>query len=203
MPSAPLSLDLRLQRVSRLTPLSARPEAAANHKLAALVLSGVAAAVLTTFVDFKLGIPGHHIAYVIFPLALGFALVPRRLAGTIMSGSAIATVAGLGVAGAHLPGPGVLTGLLLTGPLLDLALRWGGEGWRLYGAFVAAGALANTGAFLARGIAKYFGLGGLGGGRAFSSWLPVATWTYLVAGMLAGLLSAVAWFRFRSPRAGS
>jgi len=63
---------------------------------------------------------------------------------------------------------------------------------------VAAGALANVGALLVRGGAKYFGIGGLGGTRPFAAWLAVATWTYVVAGMLAGLVSAAAWFHVRS-----
>lgn len=200
MPSDILTLDDRLRHGSRLTTLSERPEAG-RRELAALALLGVGSALLTSYVNFNLRIPGHHIVYAVFPLALGFALVPRRLAGTIMSGSAVATFAGLGLLGARVPGVGVVTSTLLAGPLLDLALRWGREGWRLYAGFVAAGALTNVVAFLVRGAAKYAGFGGLGGGRSFASWLPVAVWTYAIAGMLAGLLSALAWFHLR-PRDG-
>ncbi len=199
MRSIPLTTDPRLDRAPRLGPLGLDPDAA-RVELATLVALGAVSALLTTFANFKLGIPGHHIIFAMFPLALGFALAPRRLAGSVMSGSALATIAGLGLAGAHVPGPGVLVGLLLIGPLLDLALRWGGAGPRLYGAFVAVGALANIGAFVGRGVAKYFGIGGLGGGRPFAAWLPVAIWTYAVAGMIAGLISAAAWFHFRSRR---
>ncbi len=174
MPSMPLATDARLDRIPRVGPLGLRPDAA-RVELATLVALGAVSALLTTFVNFKLGIPGHHIIFAMFPLALGFALAPRPLAGSVMSGSALATIAGLGLAGAHVPGVGVLTGLLLIGPLLDLALRWRGAGPRLYGAFVAVGALANIGAFFGRGLAKYFGIGGLGGGRPFASWLP---WRY-------------------------
>ena len=106
----------------------------------------------------------------------------------------------LGLAGVHLPGPGALTSLVLTGPMLDLALRWSRPGWRLYAGFVLAGALTNIGAFLARGGFKYFGLGGLGGGRRFAEWLPVATWTYALAGMLAGRNLVVDWaMRYGNP----
>lgn len=195
MRSIHLAPGVPLDRASRVRPLAVSGVAG---ELATLVSLGGIATLLTTFVDFKLGIPGHHIAYAMFPLALGFALAPRRSAGTIMSASALATAAGLGLAGARIPGPGVLTGLLLVGPLLDLALRWGREGPRLYAAFVTVGALANVGALIVRGAAKYFGIGGLVGTRPFATWLPLAAWTYLVAGMLAGLVSAAAWFRFRS-----
>jgi hypothetical protein len=193
MGTAPGSTGL-IYRASRLGPLSVGHEGAG---VAALCGLGVTAALLTTFVDFSLGIPGHHIVYAMFPLALGFALSPRKRAGTLMSGSAVATVAGLGLAGTRIPGPGVVTGLLLVGPLLDLGLRWGREGPRLYAAFIAAGALANVGALIVRGAAKYFGIGG-GGSRPFATWLPVAVWTYVLAGMLAGLVSAATWFHFRS-----
>jgi hypothetical protein len=194
MPVAPFALLPRLAASARVRPLGLAP-GARHLEIASLVGLGASAALLTTFVDFKLGIPGHHIVYAMLPVALGFALVPRRLAGTLMSASACATVAGLGIAGARIPGVGVLTGLALLGPLLDLALRWGGTGPRLYTAFVAAGAVANIMAFLVRGAAKYFGFRGLGGSRHFEAWLPVASWTYVAAGMLAGLLGAAAWFK--------
>jgi hypothetical protein len=192
--SLPLVPDL--SRSARLGPLG-RTGRVGHGEIAALVGLGVTAALLTTLIDFNLRIPGHHIIYAVFPLALGFALVPRALAGTIMSGSAGATVLAMGLVGARTPGVGVLTGLVLSGPLLDRALRWGGAGARLYGAFIVAGALANIAAFLVRGLAKYTGMGGLAGTRPFSAWLSVAVWTYLISGMLAGLLSAAAWFQLR------
>ena len=200
MPAASLPSYAPLDQASRIGSLGLAHDAG---RLAALVSLGVGAALLTRFVNFKLGIPGHHIVFVMFPLALGFALAPRRAAGAIMSGSALATVAGLGLAGAKMPGPGVLAGMVLAGPLLDLALRWGREGPRLYAAFVGVGALANIGAFLVRGAAKYWGVGGLAGTRPFAAWLTVAVWTYVIAGMLAGLLSAAAWFHLGSRRAGT
>ena len=191
-----LPLVPHLSRSARLGPLG-QARRVGQVEIAALVGLGLTAALLTTLVDFNLRIPGHHIIYAMFPFALGFALVPRALAGTIMSGSAVATVLAIGLVGARTPGVGVLTGLALSGPLLDRALRWGGAGARLYGAFIVAGALANVAAFLVRGLAKYAGMGGLAGTRPFSAWLSVAVWTYLISGMLAGLLSAAAWFQLR------
>ncbi len=194
-----LAPDPLLRATSRLAP-RASGESAKGREVAALLVTGAGAGLLTTLADFGTGIPGHHILFAMFPLALGFALVPRRMAGSVMGASAVATVAALGAAGVHLPGPGALVGIAAAGPMLDLALRWGGTGWRLYGGFVAAGAATNVLAFLVRAAAKYFGLGGMGGGRGFATWLPLAVWTYAAAGLLAGLLSAAAWFHFRRRR---
>jgi hypothetical protein len=186
-----------LTRTSRVTPLATGAELR-GRELVALLGAGTAAGALTAFADLDLRIPGHHILFAMFPIALGFALVPRRTAGTLMGAAGVTTLAGLGAAGVHLPGPGAIAGLALAGPMLDLALRWGGGGWRLYAAFLAAGAGSNALAFVARGVTKFFGFGGMGGGRNFASWLPVAVWTYALAGLLAGLLSAAAWFHFRA-----
>lgn len=194
-----LAPDSLLGATSRLPPL-ASGKTARGREVVALLLTGAAAGVLTTLADFRLGIPGHHILFAMFPLALGFALVPRRMAGSVMGASAVTTVAALGAAGVHLPGPGALAGIALAGPMLDLALRWGGAGWRLYGGFVVAGAATNLLAFGVRAWAKYAGMGGMGGGRSLATWLPLAVWTYAAVGLLAGLLSAAAWFHLRRRR---
>jgi hypothetical protein len=200
-----LALDSSLRATARV-PSLATGERAGARELAALLLAGAGAAVLTTYGDVDPGIPGHHIVYAMFPFALGFALVPRRMAGSVMGAAGVGTLALLGLAGAHLPGPGALTGFVFTGPMLDAALGRGRErepartGWRLYAAFIAAGALTNALAFMARGVTKYFGLGGVGGGRHFDSWLPVAVWTYALSGIIAGLVSAAVWFHFRAQK---
>jgi hypothetical protein len=196
-PSRLLAPFPALGGTSRVAPLGTGAEPR-GRELVALLAAGAGAGVLTAVADLDMGIPGNHILFAMFPIALGFALVPRRTAGTVMGAAGVTTLAGLGAAGVHLPGPGALAGLALAGPLLDLALRWSGGGWRLYAAFIAAGAGTNVLAFLVRGTTKYFGLGGMGGGRNFASWLPVAVWTYALAGILAGFLSAAAWFHFRS-----
>ena len=194
-----LQLDSALRGSARIPAISRGPRAEARE-IAALGLAGAGAALLTAYADLGLGLPGHHILFALFPMALGLALVPRRLGGSIMGASGAGTLALLGAAGVHLPGPGALVGFAVSGPLLDLALRHGRAGWRLYGAFVAAGALTNVLAFFARGVTKYLGWGGMGGGRRFAEWLPVAVWTYAAAGILAGLLSAAVWFHFRARR---
>jgi hypothetical protein len=181
--------------------------AAGRVQVAVLVCTGAGAALLSTFLDLHLGVPGSRIIYSIFPMALGFAVAPRRGAGSVMGIGAVATAGLLGLGGARLPGVGGLTSLFLVGPLLDIALRWGRSGWRLYGAFIAAGALANAAAFAMRAAGKLAGWRGAGGGlrsgRALAEWLPLSVWTYAVAGVVAGLVSAVAWFHLREPRRGS
>jgi len=114
-----------------------------------------------------------------------------------MALSALACTGGLGLAGLGIGGIGAMTSLLATGPLLDLALRWGHGGRRLYAAFIAAGAASNALAFVVRGTAKALAVTGLGGGRAFGAWWPEALATYAAAGVVAGLVSAAAWFRLR------
>jgi len=166
-------------------------------ELVTLMITGAGAALLSTYLDFNLALPGHRIVLSIFPMAMGFGLVPRRGAGSIMGASATLTISALGLAGARVPGVGGLTSLLLVGPLLDVALRRGRGGWRLYAAFVLAGALSNAAAFAVRAGAKLAGLRGTGGGRTLAAWLPLSVWTYTAAGILAGLISAAAWFHWR------
>jgi hypothetical protein len=192
-----LSLDATLRDTARIPTLAvgARTD---GREVTALLITGTFAGLLTAFADLNMRIPGHHILFAIFPMALGVALVPRRTAGSVMGAAGAGTLALLGAAGVHLPGPGALVGFALAGPMLDFALRRGRAGWRLYTAFIVAGALTNVFAFFARGVTKALGIRGMGGGRDFSAWLPVAVWTYAAAGILAGLLSAAVWFHFRA-----
>lgn len=199
-----LSMDDDLLATSRLPALATDRHGVRPIELAALALAGASAALLTNLLRLHLGIPGSSIVFATFPIALGLALVPRRGAGAVMAGAALITTMGLGFAGAPVDGVGALTSLILTGPLMDLALRFArGGGWRLYGAFVVAGALSNAVAFIVRGSAKAFGIAGVGGGRAFGAWWPTAIATYAIAGVAAGLISALAWFHFRERRGTS
>jgi hypothetical protein len=195
-----LSIDHGLQRAARVPAFIDRATGTVRvAELVALALVGATAAVLTNVFRFRLGIPGSNIIFVAFPMALGFALVPRRAAGTVMAGGALVTTGALALAGVRLDGIGAQTSLFLTGPFMDLALRWARHGWRLYGAFIVACAGSNAAAFAVRAAAKLYGLpgGGGGGGRPFATWLPQAIWTYAAAGILAGLLSVAAWFHYR------
>lgn len=200
MPTAPFALDARLRRAARVPSLRAAADGGISRlELAALLGAGVIASVLTNALRLRLGIPGSNIVFVSFPLALGFALAPRRGAGLVMTAGALGANALLALAGVRLDGVGAQTSLLLTGPLLDLALRWFGGGWRLYAAFLAACATSNALAFLVRGVARAAGMRGpgMGSGRSFAEWWPQAAWTYAAAGLLAGLISAAAWFHLR------
>lgn len=224
MTTSLLALDVRLLRAGRVPSLAA----AGVHEVRVaevlvLLLTGAVASALTNLLRFRLGIPGSSIVFAVFPMALGFALVPRRGAGSVMAAGALLMSGMLGVAGVRLDGFGAQTSLLATGPLLDLAVRWANSGWRLYLAFVLACAASNSLAFLARAAAKLGGVPGLGGrnggGRGggmgmgvgvgggggggrlpFDVWLPRAIWTYAAAGIVAGLLSAAVWFHFRERR---
>ncbi len=194
-----LPVDEALRATSRLPPLGAGHETVRRLELTALVLAGSAAALLTHLLRLRLGIPGSSIVFAILPLALGFALVPRRGAGAVMSGAALATTAVLGVAGVRLDGIGAVTSLTVAGPLLDLAWRWGqAGGWRLYRSFVLAGAASNAAAFVVRAAAKALELPGGSVGGSFHAWWPRAIATYAAAGLIAGLVAAAAWFRLRA-----
>lgn len=196
MREAILSLHEELRATSRL-PALAGGSTVRPVELATLLFAGAAASLLTNLVRLRLGIPGSSIVFAVFPIALGFALVPRRWAGTVMAGGALATSLALSLAGARLDGVGAQTSLLLTGPLLDVALRWGAGGWRLYAAFLAAGAASNAAAFLVRAAAKLAGVGG-GGAGSFGLWWPRAIGSYAAAGIVAGLIGALAWFHYRA-----
>jgi hypothetical protein len=190
---------------SRMPALSRPGQAVSAIELAVLGLLGAAAAAATMLLDLRLRIPGHAILQSVFPMALGMALVPRRLAGSIMGASALATALLFQAVGAG-GGPGALTSLALTGPLLDLALLGATRPWRLYLGFVLAGLGSNLAAFFVRwgfraiDLVHRAGGGGGGGGRRMAEWLALAPWTYTLCGLLAGLLSALVWFHLRRRR---
>ena len=192
--SSTLPLDPHLLDASRIARAGGQLTAS-WLEIATLGAAGAAAALLTNLVRLRLGIPGSNIVLVAFPMALGLALVPRRGAGAVMATAALATTAALGLAGARLDGVGAQTSLLLTGPLLDLALGHARGGWQRYGAIMLSCALSNAAAFVVRGTAKLIGLPG--GGRPFDRWWPQAIATYAAAGLVAGLISAIACFHFR------
>ncbi len=192
-----LSLDERLRLASRLPVLAGSRDSVRPVELATLMLAGTAAALLTHLLRLHLGIPGSSIVFAVAPLSLGVALVPRRGAGAAMSVTALAVSGVLALAGVRLDGVGALTSLVVTGPLLDVAGRRSRTGGSLYMGFVLAGATSNGAAFVVRGAAKALGVfGGMAGG-GFHVWWPRALVTYAIAGIVAGLVSAAAWFRLR------
>ena len=194
-----LPADSGLRERSRLPGLSASGKAVGIGEVLTLLAMGMGSAALATFVRLRLGIPGHQIVYSIFPMALGFALVPRRRAGSVMGMGALIAALAFTAGGAAI-GAGALTSLVVTGPFLDLALRVGGRGRRLYPAFLLAGTLSNLVAMFVRGSVKVLGIPGLTGTRPFASWAPEAVISYTLAGLIAGGLSAAAWFHVRGSR---
>lgn len=163
-----------------------------------LISMGIAAATASMFLDFNLRIPGHAILKVVLPIGLGFALVPRRSAGAVMGVTAFATSmcfrqAGFAGDGLSL---GALTSLTATGPLLDLTLRWYKGGWLLYAGFALAGLTSNVLALLVRGAAKLTGFEHAGG-RPLASWIAQASYTYVLCGLVAGLVTGMLWFYSR------
>lgn len=186
-----------------------------------LTAMGVAAASAATFGDFSLGVPGHAIVRIVFPMTLGLALVPRHGGGVVMGASALATTGVYKLVGLGIPGMGAMTSLVVFGPILDLTLWRGRRGWQLFGAFALAGLTSNLIAFAVRGATRLAGAGpaasgvargaGLGAGRgmgrgmdggagAGDPWWMIAPLIYVLCGLVAGLLCAVVWFAIRPCR---
>jgi hypothetical protein len=166
-------------------------------EVAALLLAGAAAAVATGLIRVGLRIPGHAIVLAVLPMALGLALVPRRLAGVVMSSGALGTAGALSAAGFTHYGVGALTSMCLTGAMMDVALLGTVGGWQVYARFVGAGLVSNLAAFMQRGTSKFLALD-QPGTRIFNGWVSEAMITYTLSGAVAGLLGALCWFQFRS-----
>ena len=170
-------------------------------ELATLILMGAAAAASSHFIDLNLRIPGHAIVRVIFPLALGMALVPRKGAGSTMG--LVAAVLTMGFTGARVgsAGLGAMTSLLLCGIVLDAVVARTRSGWPLYVGLGVAGLCVNMVAFSVKAGSKLMGLGGMGGGGGggggWEVWFPRAVVTYPLSGLAAGLVCACIFFRFR------
>jgi hypothetical protein len=183
---------------SRLPPLARQGRHAWALNWACLLGLGVLAALAAVLLRFRLGVPGHAILRTVLPVALGLAVVPRHLSGSVISGTAFASALALGAAGARGVGVPALTSLLLTGPLLDLALLGARPGWLLYGRMALAGLASNLLAFASRPTLLLLGVP-FGVGRSEQlGWITPAS--YAACGLAAGLLSAACWFRLRAER---
>jgi uncharacterized membrane protein len=66
--------------------------------------------------------------------------------------------------------------------------------------FAVAGGLTNLAAFAVRGGKKLTAWEALTT-RPLAEWVSTAAWSYLLCGLLAGLLSAAIWFRWHADRA--
>ena len=186
-------------------------------EVAVLLAAGTAAACCVHFLDFNLRWPGHAILRTIVPVTLGFAVAPRRFAGAAMSLSAAATTAILWTLGFERAGLGAMTSLLLCGPVFDAALWKARTGGSVYLRSALAGVVVNLMAFAVRAGDKVIveravrgmgtgGGGGRGGGGGAgrmaaeaARWWQAALPSYIVCGLLAGLVMAVVLFR-RKPR---
>lgn len=160
---------------------------------------GVVTASLASFVKLRLGIPGHAIILSVLPISAGLATVPRYGAGTVMSLMAIATIAvframGLPIGG----GPGAVTSMLAVGPIMDVVLARA-RGWHLHVGLLLAGLIANIVALVARGGLKLLSFQPLVG-RPFGEWFRSAVVSYPLSGAAAGVICALALFRFTTNR---
>lgn len=174
-------------------PTLARP----HHRISAIELlllfsCGATSAMAIAFVKLSLGIPGHSIVIAALPMTLGISLAPRQFAGVMMSAGAIGTAFLLSLAGRAAFGSGAFASLVILGPMMDLALRHARSGWRLYAALVTAGVATNLLALASRAASKILGLDF--GARPFDGWWLQASGTYLLSGVVAGLLGALCWF---------
>ncbi len=166
-------------------------------ELAILLLCGAGAASATGFIRLGLRIPGNAIVLAVIPLALGFALAPRRMAGVIMSASAYGTATALSLAGLTRYGTGAIISLTVSGFIMEFALARVRKGRSLYLGMVLAGIISNLLALASRGTTKLLGLDAAGGMRPFSDWIHQAPATYTLCGAVAGLIGAVCCFRLR------
>ena len=193
-----LKLNPGLASATRLSRFENAIDQTAISDWITLIGVGIVTAIVSTFLNLHLRVPGHAILKTVFPVAAGLALVPRRGAGTVIGASAVVTAIGLrmGGAGGGGTGMGALTSLFLIGPMLDVSLRRTGSNRGVYLGFVLAGLGTNVIALFVRGGLKSMGLDH-GGGRTFSMWLPQAVGTYALCGLVAGLVSALVWFCIR------
>ncbi len=200
MRTAVLSVHAGLARGTRMPALSREGERLQFAEILLLLGAGVVAALATAFLEMGLRIPGHAILRAVLPMALGLAMVPRQMAGSVMGIGALGSAGLLHATGAAGIGVGAFTSLALTGPLLDVALWRARRGWRLYLGFALAGLGANLAALAVRAGAKAAGLDHVAA-RPLAEWWLQAAASYAVCGLLAGLVSAAVCFQFAG-RAG-
>jgi hypothetical protein len=188
-----------LEHSARLPTLAREGRGLAAAELTVLFLLGIAAATLSGLLKLSLQIPGHNIIRVIFPMALGLAVVPRRGSGSIMGIGGFVGAMGFHLSGVTGLGTGATTSLVLTGFFLDAALVGARAGKSVYLRLALAGLAANMAAFVIRLAERSFAVGGIVGGSGAAWWMKAPV-TYPVCGLLAGIISAMVWFRFSPPK---
>ncbi len=182
---------------SRIPSLAREGQRLRTIEFVFLVSMGVCAALIVAYMKLGLKIPGHAIIRSVFPMAFGLAVAPRRMAGSVMSGSAVGFALILNATVSASIGIGAMSSLCLIGPLLDISLWNVKRGWRLYLGFALAGLGANLAALAVRGGTKWLELDHAGG-RPFALWWPQAMFTYVASGVIAGLISAMVWFQLNA-----
>lgn len=190
---------LNLKNSSRMPQMLREGQGVRLLEIGTLMMCGVVAATIIGCFQIRgLRIPGYVILGGVLPMSLGLALVPRRMAGGIMSLSAAAMSAAMYFShwgNVQIAG---FVSLLVLGPLLDLAALGTTRGWRLYARFVVAGGIANLIAFGARWLSAFEGWEMQGGGRRVLAFWPSALTSFILCGAVAGLISAMVWFRWRA-----
>lgn len=185
-----------LATAGRIPSVTRAHEHVSAAEMLVLICCGAAATSAISFIKLGLRLPGHAIVLAMVPLALGFALAPRRLSGFIMSGAALSTAAVFTAAGLAQYGTGSFVSLCLMGPITDLALSKARSGWRLYLGLIAAGVVTNFLALMSRTAGRLLGVDP--SWRPFGSWLSQAIVTYSLSGALAGLIGALCFFHLRN-----
>ena len=184
-------------RVASRLPAWSQQARISTAELALLLACGALAAVAVGMLQMRIALPGHAILRAVIPMALGLAMVPRRSAGTVMSCGAAMTALAMQAVSVGNFQPAALLGVLALGPVLDAVLVGRPTGWRLYARFSAGGALANLAAFAVR-----FGIAWLGWepahSRGIAPFWSMALVSFLLCGLVAGLVSAAFWFRLRA-----
>jgi|APSaa5957512622_1039677.scaffolds.fasta_scaffold01129_2 hypothetical protein len=160
---------------------------------------GVSAGLVRCLVRTHLHLPGHSILFIVLPTAAGVAISRRQGAGTAIGLSALGTGAFLNCFCPVKPiGIGALTSLAATGVFLDVALAWARRPAHVYFACIVAACGSSALAFAVRAVTKQLGLQpGYHPAARMAIWAPRAMVTYLICGLVAGLLSAFVCFRWR------
>ena len=91
-------------------------------------------------------------------------------------------------------GFGSIASLVLAGPILDFAVRRARTGRGIYAGVIVAGLATNLVAFAVRLTAKIVTPDVA---SPLSAWLLRALPSYAACGIVAGLVSAALWFRYR------
>jgi hypothetical protein len=187
-PQASLRDSSRVPAISRTAGTSAA-------ELACLLVCGAMAALAVGLLHLSLRVPGHAILRGAIPMAMGLALVPRRFAGIVMAIGAgiMSTAMSAGQIGIF--PPTAMLSVLAFGPILDVALLGESKGWGLYLRFAIAAAIANLLAFALYMASVRLGIEMGGGGRFMSFGWSIMLTSFILCGALAGLVSAVVWFR--------